>query len=177
MSDPFIGQIKQIAFTFAPKNYAYCDGEQLKTQEHSALYALIGEQFGGDGRTYFNLPDLRGRVPVNPEGYIRAGNYFGSEAVTLDVSTMANHTHEFIGTTSEGDFPAPHPSGTKILATAELHGATTEPQNIYGLPTNMISLNPNTMTLTGGDQAHSNIQPSLVIGFIIALEGIFPSRN
>lgn len=179
MSDPYLGQIALIGFSFAPKGYAWCDGQSLPIAQNAALFSLLSIQFGGDGRNVFKVPDLRGRVPVHPDNDVSdQGDMYGMEQVTLSLSTMAYHTHGFVGTTSEGDRPLPSPSGAKILAKAELYGATTEPQDIYGQPpVDLISLNPNTMTLTGGGQSHNNIQPSLVIGFVIALQGLYPSRN
>jgi microcystin-dependent protein len=178
MSEPFVGQITQVAFTFAPRDYAWCDGQLLAINQNAALYSLIGTQFGGDGRVNFNLPDLRGRVPIHPGNDIqKQGLSCGSEQVTLTTSTMPAHTHGFVGTTSDGDSPLPNPTATKILSNAELSGAAVEPQPIYGQLTNLIQLNSSTMTSTGGGGSHDNLQPSLVIGFIIALAGYYPSRD
>jgi microcystin-dependent protein len=178
MSEPFLGQITLVAFNFAPKDYAWCDGEEMPIGQNPALFTLIGTQFGGDGRTSFNLPDLRGRTPVHPGGQVfQQGQKGGAETVALDKGAMATHTHGFFATESDGELHGAFPSGTKVLATAELYGPTVEPQNIYGPPGNLISLKSDTSTPTGGGSAHNNLQPSLVIGFVIALEGLFPRRS
>lgn len=178
MSDPFLGQITQIAFTFAPQDYAYCDGQSLPIQQNAALASLLGNQFGGDLSTYFKLPDLRGRVPVHPDpgtAIATQGVVYGSETVTLTTSQIPSHTHQLAATTSNGQSPFSAPAATKVLANA-VQFQSLVPHSIYGQPTNMTQLNPNTTTTTGG-QPHPNIQPSLVIGFIIALVGTYPYRN
>ena len=179
MSDPFTGQITQIAFNFAPQDYAHCDGQELEIEQNMSLYALLRTTFGGDGAKTFNLPDLRGRVPVHPDertDIYEQGVKQGSEQVTLTTSQLPVHTHNFVATTLDGDAPFPNPTATKIFAKAVL-AQSLEPKSIDGAPTDLLQLNPNTMTSTGSGQPHFNLQPSLVIGFIIALCGAFPVHN
>jgi microcystin-dependent protein len=182
VAEPFLGQITQIAFNFVPRGYAWCNGETLETEQNRALYSLINIQFGGNGTSNFKLPDLRGRVPVHPDfDIVQQGQASGEEAVTLDLNTMPAHTHDFMATISEGDGFWPNPPATKILANTSLssgHGRILKVAwPIYGSPENLLQLNPNTMTSLGGGLPHDNRQPSLAIGFIIALQGAYPTRN
>lgn len=172
MTAPFIGEIQMFAGNFAPRGYALCDGQLLPVSQNSALFSLLGTTWGGDGRTTFALPDLRGRACIeagqSPGG---ANHVFGSlggvETVTLTQAQMASHNHN-VGITSaaaDSNTPVGH-----IYANA--------PANRYSSNTsNLTALNPATITNNGGTGPHDNMMPYLVINFIIALEGIYPSRT
>jgi microcystin-dependent protein len=170
MAEPFIGEIATVGFGFAPKGYALCDGQLLPINQNQALFALLGTTFGGDGRTTFGLPDLRGRVIVHPgSGGFALGGRGGVENVTLLQSEMAPHSH------------APRCSsanGNTQDATAAIWAQTgATDHNIYSSGASDSTMDPGLITPVLGDQPHPNLQPFLVVNFIIALQGIFPSRN
>lgn len=169
--EPYIGQISMAGFNFAPRGWALCNGQILSIAQNTALFSLLGTQFGGNGQTTFGLPDLRGRVPMHqgqgPGLTPRTmGELSGSETVTLIQSEMPQHNH-LVNITS-ADSTAKNPTNNIL-------GGTASP--IYAVAPNGSYMNTQTLTLTGGNQPHNNIQPFQVISFIIALEGIFPSRN
>jgi microcystin-dependent protein len=174
MSDPFIGEIKMFAGNFAPQGYAFCDGQLLPINQHQALFSLLGTTYGGDGRTTFALPDLRGRVPVHPgqgAGLIQRqlGERGGQENVALSESQLAAHTHAAFGTQEEANSKSP---GNALLATTQGN------RKIYDSTGKAnAALDSGTVGSSGGGQEHDNMQPYLGIHFIIALEGIFPSRS
>ncbi len=174
MAEPFIGQIIQAGFNFAPRGYATCDGQLLSIAQNTALFSLLGTTFGGDGRVTFGLPDLRGRVPIHqgqgPGLTNRTmGEASGSETVTLISSQMPMHNHLFAATNVSGALPTPN---------GNFLGATSDSNVVFYRPTSDGStLNPQSIGLAGGNQPHNNMQPYLVINFCIALQGIFPSRN
>lgn len=174
MAEPFIGEIRLFSFPFAPKGWAKCDGQVLPIQQNQALFALLGVQYGGDGKTNFNLPDLRGRVPlefgvslVSGTTYT-IGNSGGLEAVTLTNATMPPHTHSYavsnLAATKAG------PNNTRYYA-------ASPPANLYVVGDPSVPLNAAAIDTVGGGQAHPNMQPYLTISFCIALVGIFPPRN
>lgn len=170
MSFFFIGQITQVGFPYAPKSWADCDGKVMSIGQNQALYALIGTQFGGDGRTTFALPDLRGRVPVGtqPSAGYPQGLIAGSENVTLTLPELATHSHAMHATSGTADRAAQN--GSRYLGTPA--------DNAFGPATNLVPMATNAVSTWGqAAQPHSNVQPSTVIRFIIALYGIFPSRN
>ncbi len=170
MADPFLGEIRMFGFGFPPQGWAKCDGALLPINQNNALYALLGIRYGGDGRTNFNLPDLRGRVPLHRATGYTIGQKGGSEGVTLTNDTMPAHNHPAFGTTVAGD--AFKPGTTKSLATSSDAG-----DPLYGVAQNLVAMNPNVIANTGGSQPHNNMQPSLVINFCIATTGIFPPRS
>lgn len=178
--DPFIGQIMMFGGNFAPRGWAFCDGQLLPIAQYSALFSILGTTYGGDGRTTFALPDLRGRVAMHPgsgPGLTprTLGQKAGAENVTLNVNQIPSHSHGGNGTiqaasgqpdesTPIGTVPASLTNGTEGYAessngTMKADGVTLNIQN------------------TGGSQSHTNIQPFGCVNFIIALQGIFPSRN
>ncbi|MBN2068418.1 MAG: phage tail protein [Opitutales bacterium] len=179
MADPFLGQVRQLGFSFAPQGYAKCDGATLTIAQNTALYSLLSIKFGGNGTTNFCLPDLRGRVPMFSANYVQ-GTELGVESVTLTQNTMPRHTHSLMSMPSSGDFPLPRtltePIQKKVFAQSVL-ASDQSAQAVYGVPQNLISLHPNTSTYVGGDQSHNNLQPSLVINFVIALQGSYPQRS
>ncbi|MBS1904116.1 MAG: phage tail protein [Bacteroidetes bacterium] len=175
MAEPFIGQIIQTGFNFAPYGYATCDGQLMSIAQNTALFSLLGTQFGGDGRVTFGLPDLRGRAPIHqgqgPGLTPRdMGEMSGSEDVTLINSEMPMHNHLVSTTNVAGALGTPN--GNFIAASSDSGSV------VYFRPTSDGStLNVQTIGLAGGNQPHDDMEPYLVISFSIALEGIFPSRN
>ena len=172
MSDPFIGEIRMFAGTFAPRGWARCDGQLLDVSQNDALFSLLGTIYGGDGRTEFGLPDMRGRLPVHqgqgPGLSPRAlGSKGGSETVTLTLQEIPNHSHELQCSTAAGD--SDDPAGRFLAAppTARSYRAIAPNTNLAG----------DKVQATGGSQPHNNLMPSLCVHFIIALVGIYPSRN
>src|SRR2546427_280225 len=167
MSEPFLGEIKIVSFTFAPKGWALCNGQLLPINQNQALFALLGTMYGGNGQTTFALPDFRGRVPVHVGQGFTQGQAGGQESHTIITSEMPAHNH----------------FGQVQLANAN----TGTPTNnlLAGVPTfgyrnnltNLTTLIPPTITNTGGSQPHDNHQPYLVLNFIVALQGVFPSQN
>ena len=168
MSEPFIAEIRIFIGNFAPAGWASCDGQLLPIAQNTALFSLIGTTYGGDGRTTFALPDLRGRVPVHPGSGVSQGEKSGSETVTLSAGQMPQHVH---GWGATGDQAKERNPTGKVLASRPRGG-----KRIYkdGSP-NVVSLaGP---TSAGGGQAHTNMQPFLTLNFVIALQGVFPSRG
>jgi len=172
MSEPFIGQISMFAGNFAPRGYAFCDGQLLAVSSYDALFSLLGTMYGGDGRTTFGLPDLRGRVPIHygtgpgltPRNM---GSKGGAEAVTLTVNQLPSHTHPLTASADPSTSPN---SGQAVLGNS---GA----EEFYGTGGFSTPLSSNSVTSVGGSISHTNIQPFQCINFIIALVGIYPSRN
>ena len=171
MSEPFIGQIQTFGFNFAPRAWALCNGQLLPISQNTALFSLLGTIYGGDGRTTFALPDLRGRMPMHyGQGSGLSNRQIsqssGAESHQLSVGELPGHTHTHNVTAAVGDSPSP--VGT-VPATAN-DGESNYSTETSGLST--VSGNSQ-----GGGQAHNNMPPFLVINFSIALTGIFPSRN
>ncbi len=175
MSSPFVGELRAWACNFAPYGWALCAGQILPISQYSALFALIGTYYGGNGTSNFQLPDLRGRVPMKygqaPYGdNYSIGEISGSENVTLISTSMPIHTHTLFGTSASGT--TAQPSTGAALAT------DSRGRPFYASPTALTNINPGTVSLyNGGNQPHPNIQPYLTINWCIALQGIFPSRN
>jgi microcystin-dependent protein len=170
--NPFIGQIVMFGGNFAPRGWAFCDGQLLAINQYSALFSILGTTYGGDGRTSFALPGLRGRVPLHPGTGAGLPNYNlgqkgGNYQEILNVQQIPAHNHHIAA--SEEDGSQNEASGHYL--------ATSTSGNIYHNSPNNISLGQNSVTNTGGGQAHNNMQPFLGINFIIALQGVFPSRN
>lgn len=175
--DPYIGQILAFGFNFAPRGWAFCNGQLLSIAEYQALFSLIGTTYGGDGITTFSLPDLRGRVAVNQGTSLSGKTYIlgeaaGQEQVTLNTSEIPAHTHvaTFRGNSEEANSQEPS-NKTFGVAASNIYNANN--------PENGETLNPGTIQLaaTGGNQAHNNMQPYLTINYCIALEGIYPPRS
>ena len=166
MAEPFLAEIRMMSFNFPPKGWAMCNGQFLPINQNQALFALLGTTFGGDGRTTFALPNLRGRVPVHMGQGITLGESAGQEFHTVTQAEMPAHTHLVNCTASgaAGDDP-----------TSRLPGRAAG--NAYGAATNLVAMAPALVSNTGGSQPHENRQPYLVITFCIALQGIFPSQT
>ncbi len=170
MSEPFLAEVRMVGFNFAPRGWAYCDGQILPINQNQSLYSLLGTTYGGDGRTTFALPDMRGRAPIHvgrSEGGSehREGQKSGEETHTLSASEMPNHDHALMAQSGNGNVPTP--SG-HVLA-AFLNG--------YHDPSNLTGIRSGSVTNVGGGQAHNNMQPYLAVNFCIAMHGLFPSRN
>ena len=165
MSEPFLAEVRMVGFNFAPRGWAFCDGQILPINQNQALYSLLGTTYGGDGRTSFALPDLRGRVPIHASDGHRLGQKSGAETHTLASSEIPNHDHALKGTDQDGDAPVP---------TNNVLGAYA---NAYRDGTDLINPVSGTVADVGGGQSHENMQPYLAINFCIALQGLFPSRN
>ncbi|MHA7777382.1 phage tail protein [Roseibium sp. M-1] len=175
MSEPFIAEIRIFAGNFAPRSWAFCDGQLLPISQNTALFSLIGTTYGGDGRTTTALPDLQGRAPMHPgrgPGLTsrRLGEKVGVETVTLTEAQIPSHTHTARADTSSGNTTTP--SNTASIA-------ATGFDNLYQTDTtqNLRDMASQTLSTTGGGQAHDNVQPYLALNFIIALQGLYPSRS
>ncbi len=171
MSEPFVGEIRMFAGNFAPRGWAFCDGQLLAVSQNDALFSLLGTIYGGDGRTTFGLPDLRGRIPLHAGqgpglSQRRLGSKGGSEKETLTTNQLASHTHDFRGTTSQA--ASTTPAGRSWSNTVEL---------IYSKPPTTTDMASSSIANTGGSGSHTNLMPTLCIHFIIALFGIYPSRH
>lgn len=169
--EPFIGTIMYAGFNFAPRNWAHCDGQLLAISSNTALFSLIGTLYGGDGRTTFALPDMRGRVPVHQgagPGLTprRIGERGGAETVTLTAS-QAGHGHGLQGNTAAGNQSVP--TGHVL--------ASDGSDNVYLNVAPSVSMNANSVVATGGSQAHENRPPSLAVWCNVAVYGLFPSRS
>lgn len=167
MSTPFLSEIRIMSFNFAPQGWAQCNGQTLPINQNQALFSLLGTMYGGNGQTTFQLPDLRGRVPISFGSGHTLGEKAGSSAVTITQQTMPQHLHFAQGTTNNsGNVATP---GGALLATL---GST-----VYSPPQGLLALDPSSVTSIGGSQPHENRQPYTVLNFCIALQGIFPSQN
>ncbi|HKQ73050.1 MAG TPA: tail fiber protein [Blastocatellia bacterium] len=164
MPEPFLGEIKMIAFNFPPKGWAFCNGQLLPINQNQALFSLLGTTYGGDGRTTFALPDLRGRSPYHIGAGLTLGERAGAATHTLNQSQMPAHPH--IPQASTNGPNQGSPANNFWAAVSGSYSATPDS-----------SMNPSLVSQAGGGQPHENMQPYLVVNFIIALQGIFPSRN
>ncbi len=166
MSDPFLGEIKIIAWNYAPQGWAFCNGQFLPINQNQALFSLLGTMYGGNGQTTFGLPDFRGKVPIHVGAGFTQGQTGGETAHTVTQSEMPQHIHIAQGSSQNGADAAP---------TNNLLGPFV---GLYAAPgQNLVALNAATIGNVGGSQAHNNMMPYLVLNFMIALIGIFPSRN
>lgn len=158
-----------VSFNYAPKAWAFCDGQSLPIAQNQALFSILGTTYGGDGQTTFALPDLRGRVPIHFGSGVNLGDRGGEEQHVLTVSEVPSHTH--VLTVSSAAATSSSPSGN-VLATApatlgDVYGQQNQPQGLH----------PSAVSTAGNSQPHPNMQPFLTVGFMIALEGIYPSRD
>jgi microcystin-dependent protein len=174
MSQPYIGEIRMFAGSFAPLGWAFCDGSVLPISENEALFVLIGTTYGGDGQETFALPDLRGRVPVHqgtsPAGTPRiVGESAGVEAVTLTQAQLPPHSHHPAASTQPGT--SDDPTGRVWAAAAD--GTT----RLYATAAVDTAMGAGSVGSTGGSQPHDNLMPFLGVSFIISLFGIFPTQT
>ena len=171
MSQPYIGEIRLVGFTFAPSGWAFCDGALMAISQNDTLFNLIGTTYGGDGVNTFGLPDLRGRIPVHTGSSggnaYTLGQTLGAETVTLTGGQIPAHPHTLLGTSAAAATAAPQTSPASVPAQA-----TTAIYAAAAANTAMTST-----AIAGGSQPHDNRQPYLGINFIISLFGIFPSQS
>lgn len=180
MSECFLGEIRPFAFDYAPLGWAFCNGQSMSIPQNSALYSLLSIQFGGDGRTNFNLPNLMGRIPMGqgsgpgltPRGI---GQAVGDEQVTLNANQLPPHTHQLQARDVNATQPRPQ---ANALAKGTIPGPRPQPYLSYGsLPTPDAPMAAQAISATGGGQSHENRQPVLGLNYCIALTGIYPSRG
>ena len=169
MSTPYLAEIRLTSFAFAPRGWAMCNGQLLAINQNQALFALLGTQYGGDGRTNFALPNLQGRAPMHFSGAHPIGQAAGEESHTLTAAEMPAHVHAL---RASGKVAASSSPAGGVLA-APARGGTPA----YATAANLVALNPAAVAATGGGQPHENRPPFLAVNYIIALQGIFPSRN
>lgn len=172
MSDAFVGEIRAVAFNFPPSGWAFCQGQLLPISQNTALFALLGTYYGGDGKSSFALPDLRGTAPmgVDQQDFYSPGITGGASTVTLLQTEIPSHTHSLQVAASPGTTANPAGAAFAVPRTGRL----TEPAYGSG-PT--IPLAPDAIGITGGTQPHNNMQPFLAVNYIICLQGIFPPRG
>jgi len=163
--EPFVGQISIVGFDFAPKNWALCNGQILPINQNQALFSLLGNTYGGDGRTTFALPDLRGRAAISASANNPLGTSAGTEAVALTPAQMPSHSHTVGASTAT---PTVGPTGALW--------ATPASGNQYAATSNG-TMAAAAISAAGGSQPHDNMQPTTVMNFVIALQGIYPSRS
>jgi len=179
MSAEFLGAVKLFAGNFAIRGFAMCDGQILSISQNAALFALLGTTFGGNGSSTFQLPNLQGRVPIgmgNGAGLTSRviGESGGAESVTLLAANVPSHTHRLNATSASTTATTP---GSGVL-TGSLNASDGTFYTAPGQPGfTVVAMNAAAVNQQGGNQPHNNIQPSLAINYIIALTGIFPTRN
>ena len=172
MADPFVAEIRIFPFNFAPRGWAWCDGQLLPLSQNTALFSLLGTTYGGNGKSNFALPDLQGRAPVHPGqgpglSLHDLGETGGSETVTLLESEIPSHSHSI--SASQADGIDRLPTDEKV--------ATGIGVGMYAAPGAVVSMSPQALAPAGGDQPHNNMQPYLTFYFNIALQGVFPPRG
>lgn len=171
--DPFVAEIRIFPFNFAPRGWAWCDGQLLPLSQNTALFSLLGTTYGGNGKSNFALPDLQGRAPMHPGqgpglSLHDLGETSGSDTVSLLESEMPSHNHAW--RVDSADLGEDRTPANEILARS-VGG------NLYGNVGSMVSMAPETLAPTGGDQPHNNLMPYLTFYFNIALQGVFPPRG
>lgn len=181
MGTPIMGEIKLISWNFAPQGWAFCNGQQLPINQNQALFSLLGTMYGGNGQTTFALPDLRGRVPIHMGSGFTEGQAGGENAHTLIMSEMPTHNHFLVADANT--------VATSNSATATANGSIGRtigaPATGAAFPVSLYTANISNLAQqasqeignTGGSQPHENRQPYLCLNMIIALQGVFPSRN
>jgi len=170
--DPFVAEIRIFPFNFAPKGWAWCDGQLLPLSQNTALFSLLGTMYGGDGKSNFALPNMQGNAPMfwgqGPGLSLHdEGETGGSETVSLLESEIPSHSHNFMASQSDGNDTSPQ---NELLAT----GIGV---NSFAAPPPIVPMSQNMLTPAGGDQPHNNMQPYLTLYFNIALQGVYPPRT
>jgi microcystin-dependent protein len=173
MADPFVAEIRIFPFNFAPRGWAWCDGQLLPLSQNTALFSLLGTTYGGNGKSNFALPDLQGRAPMHPGqgpglSLHDLGETGGSETVSLLESEIPSHAHTLRCSSDDGDLRIP----TSNRSLAKSGGG-----NMYAPAASLVSMAPEALPPAGGDQPHNNMQPYLTFYFCIALQGVFPPRG
>jgi microcystin-dependent protein len=167
MSQPYVGEIRMFAGNFAPAGWMFCEGQLLPISEYETLFNLIGTTYGGDGQSTFELPDLRGRLPLMQGNGFTLAETCGVEMVTLTVPTIPAHSHPFLASTNFADAVSPN--------NAFLGQPTVGGLKIYSPVPPASAMWSGSISSTGGSQPHDNFQPYLCVSFIISLFGVFPS--
>ena len=175
MADPFLAEIRIFPFNFAPKGWAWCNGQLMPLSQNTALFSLLGTTYGGDGKSNFALPDLEGRAPMHPGqgpglSLHDLGEAGGSETVTLLESEIPAHSHALRANASIGDNNSPGAGVSLARSNNATAYQTTTNQNV-------VMMAPEAITPAGGDQPHNNLMPYLTYYFNIALQGVFPPRG
>jgi microcystin-dependent protein len=165
MSDPYLSEIRIVSFNYPPKNWAFCNGQLLPINQNQALFSLLGTTYGGNGQTNFALPNLQGKVPVHEGSGFTLGETGGQVSHTITMPELPEHTHVMSVVTGNASTNAP---AGALLASSN---------NAYQSPANLTAINPGSISSVGGSQAHTNLQPYLVLNFCISLTGIFPSQT
>jgi len=165
MGTPYLSEIRIFSFDFAPRGWAFCNGQILPINQNQALFALIGTFYGGNGTTTFQLPNLQGRVAVHMGNGFAIGDIGGSAAVTLITDQLPAHTHQTSGVSNTANLAAPT-NDTWAASVDQPYGSSPG-----------VAMNAASVSSTGGGQPHSNVAPCLTLNYCIALQGIFPSRN
>ncbi len=173
MSEPFVGEIRMFAGNFAPRGWAYCDGQLLAVSQNDALFSLFGTNYGGDGRTTFGLPDMRGRIPIHAGSgpglsSRRLGEKSGAETVALSSSQIPSHSH-----TTQG-YATSH-KADNVDPTDNVPASSSV--NCYSAEAPDTSMADFAVSTAGASQSHTNMMPFLCVHFIVSLVGIYPSRN
>lgn len=166
MAEPFLAEIKIVSFNFPPKGWASCNGQLMPINQNQALFSLLGTTYGGDGRVNFALPNLQGCAATHVGMGLMLGERGGEPTHTLQINELPQHTH-FVNASS-APATTQDPTGNLLATAAGI---------VYNNSAGLTNLAPSSVSNTGGSQAHENMQPSLVLNFVIALQGIFPSRN
>lgn len=171
--EPFIGEIRISSIPYAPKGWAFCYGQLLSISQNTALFSLMGTTYGGNGITTFALPDLRGRCPINYGSgageYYSLGRVGGNHEHTLSTAELPSHNHSLAASSALATSGAP--AGALPGRKGRLG------RDLFAAPANQVGLNQQALSQAGSGQAHANMQPFLVLNFIIALQGVFPSRS
>ncbi|PCK02253.1 MAG: phage tail protein [Alteromonadaceae bacterium] len=169
MSEPFLAEIRIVGFSFAPRGWAFCDGQILPINQNQSLYSLLGTTYGGDGRTSFALPDVRGRTPIHKSDSHGLGQKSGAETETLTVAEIAAHTHVAEATSD--------PANNRNVDAANVLADANKDLYVTPVAASSVAMHAGTIGNAGGGQAHENMQPYLTLSYCIALQGLFPSRN
>lgn len=175
MADPFVAEIRIFPFNFAPKGWAWCDGQLLPLSQNTALFSLLGTTYGGDGKSNFALPDLQGRAPMHPGqgpglSLHDLGEQGGSDTVTLLESEIPSHNHQVKSVDARGN-------SASIEGKSFGRPAMGRPDAYTTVTGSRVPMHPLTIAPAGGDQPHNNLQPYLTFYFCIALQGVFPPRS